>query len=103
MELQRAVIDKATADLLPQGNPIPVQFNPELYTLSRDINYAPAAVPGLSQPRLQFVNGNVPTLEMELFLDTYEQHAVNGSTINNPRDHIRKLTQQFTRSHHIDP
>ena len=56
-----------------------MQFNPEEYTLSRDINYAQAAIPGLSAPILQFVNGNMQTLEMELFLDTYEEHKV-GST-----------------------
>ena len=47
----------------PQGDPVPVQFNPEGYTLSRDNNFAQAAVPGLSQPLLQFVHGSVPTLD----------------------------------------
>ena len=37
-------------------------FNPEEYTLNRDINYAQAAIPGLSAPILQFVNGNMQTL-----------------------------------------
>ena len=27
---------------------------------------------------LQFVNGNMQTLEMELFLDTYEEHSVGS-------------------------
>jgi hypothetical protein len=45
--------------------PIQVLFNPEEYTLNKDINYAQASVPGLSGPILQFVNGNLRTLEME--------------------------------------
>jgi nucleoid-associated protein YgaU len=49
-----------------------VQFNPEEYTLAKDVNWAQIAVPGLSSPLLQFVNGNLQTLEMELLLDTYE-------------------------------
>jgi hypothetical protein len=52
-----------------------VQFNPEEYTLNKDINYAQAAVPGLSGPILQFVHGNMTTLEMELFVDSYEAHT----------------------------
>jgi nucleoid-associated protein YgaU len=65
--LQRAIItDTAT------NNFIEVQFNPEEYTLNRENNFAQAAVPGSSGPLLQFVHGNLQTLEMELFVDTYE-------------------------------
>jgi LysM repeat protein len=49
-----------------------VSFNPEEYTLSRDNNFAAQAIPGLSSPLLQFVNGNLRTLDMELFFDTFE-------------------------------
>ena len=54
------------------GDFFDVSFNPEEYTLSRDNNFAAQAIPGLSSPLLQFVNGNVRTLEMELFFDTFE-------------------------------
>jgi len=54
---------------------IPVQFNPEEYSLSREVNYAQAAIPGLSAPLLQFAHGNMQTLEMELLIDTYEAHT----------------------------
>jgi LysM repeat protein len=47
-----------------------VFFNPEEYTLNKDNNFAAQAIPGLSGPLLQFVNGNMRTLEMELFFDT---------------------------------
>ncbi len=68
MSLEKALIRNLTA-----GTKFNVLFNPEEYSLNRDINYAQIAVPGLSGPLLQFVHGNMQTLEMELFLDTYEK------------------------------
>src|SRR5713101_300682 len=47
-------------------------FNPEEYSLNKDNNFASQAIPGLSSPILQFVNGNLRTLEMELFFDTLD-------------------------------
>jgi hypothetical protein len=52
------------------GEQFNVMFNPEEYALSKDNNFASQSVPGLSSPLLQFVNGNLRTLEMELFFDT---------------------------------
>src|SRR6266496_3396032 len=72
MALEKAVITKVQP---PASEKIHVMFNPEEYTLSKDINYARVGVPGLSSPVLQFVHGNLQTLEMELFLDTYEAHT----------------------------
>jgi len=57
------------------GAQFEVMFNPEEYTINKDNNFASQNVPGLSGPILQFVHGNMRTLEMELFFDTYEQHA----------------------------
>ena len=65
--MQRVKITK-----LHNGESFEVSFNPEEYTLSRDNNFAAQAIPGLSSPLLQFVNGNLRTLEMELFFDTFE-------------------------------
>jgi hypothetical protein len=52
------------------GEQFEVMFNPEEYSLNKDNNFASHSVPGLSSPLLQFVNGNLRTLEMELFFDT---------------------------------
>jgi hypothetical protein len=71
---------------------ITVLFNPEEYTVNKDNNYAQAAVPGLKGPLLQFVHGNMGTLEMELFLDTYETG-----------DDVRDRTGQITKLLEIDP
>jgi LysM repeat protein len=67
-------LEKAQIIVKHTGEKIPVMFNPEEYTVNKDNNFASQAVPGLGGPLLQFVNGNMRTLEMELFFDTYEQH-----------------------------
>lgn len=54
------------------GESFRVMFNPEEYSLNKDNNYASQAIPGLQSPLLQFVNGNLRTLDMELFFDTFE-------------------------------
>jgi hypothetical protein len=89
-------LEKAVITNTVTGDKVPVMFNPTEYTVSYDINYAKAAVPGLCQPILQFVNGNVPTLEMELFLDTNETVQVNGKTIATAGSDVRTLTKQVT-------
>lgn len=71
-------MDKALIFVLDTNNleiikkTIVVQFNPEEYSLNKDNNFASQAIPGLSSPILQFVNGNLRTLEMELFFDTVD-------------------------------
>ncbi|NLX10731.1 MAG: LysM peptidoglycan-binding domain-containing protein [Chloroflexi bacterium] len=68
----------------PPGDPVIVLINPGEYTLAKDMNYAQTGIPGLRGPVLQFVSGNLQTLEMELLVDTYEQ----GSDV---REEIAKL------------
>jgi nucleoid-associated protein YgaU len=98
MQLEKALLTNTVT-----GARIPVQFNPEEYTLSRDIHYAQAAVPGLSAPLLQFVNGNLQTLEMELFLDSYEEHKVANRVINAAQSDVRELARQVTGLMDIQP
>jgi nucleoid-associated protein YgaU len=98
MAMEKAIITNTVS-----GAQIPVMFNPEEYTVSREINYAQAAIPGLSGPVLQFVCGNMQTLEMELFLDTYEEHRVNDRVINQAHDDVRTMTNQITDLMSIDP
>lgn len=54
------------------GDVLFAMFNPEEYTLNKDNNYASQAIPGLASPLLQFVHGNLQTLDMELFFDTFD-------------------------------
>jgi Contractile injection system tube protein/LysM domain len=57
------------------GQRFKVMFNPEEYSLNKDNNFASQAIPGLTSPLLQFVHGNLRTLDMELFFDTFETQA----------------------------
>ena len=50
-------MEKAIITNTLTGQKIPVMFNPEEYTLNREINYAQSVIPGLSGPVLQFVSG----------------------------------------------
>lgn len=97
MALEKAVITNTV-----NGELLPVMFSPYEYTLNRNINYAQAAIPGLSSPVLQFVNGNMQTLEMELFLDTYEEHREGSRLLNRAREDVRKLSRQITSLMDID-
>jgi LysM repeat protein len=64
---------KARITIEHTGQAFDVAFNPEEYSLNKDNNFASQAIPGLSSPLLQFVHGNVRTLEMELFFDTTQE------------------------------
>jgi LysM repeat protein len=65
------------------GQKFLVMFNPEEYSLNKDNNYASQAIPGLESPLLQFVHGNLRTLDMELLFDTFEtQQDVRSQTQN---------------------
>jgi Contractile injection system tube protein len=97
-----AQLEKAVITNTVTGDKVSVLFNPTDYTVSQDINYAQAPVPGLSQPLLQFMNGNVPKLEMELFLDTNEAVVVSGRTIATAGSDVRLLVQQITGLMAID-
>ncbi len=90
MALEKAILTNTVS-----GDRVPVQFNPEEYTLNREVNYAQASIPGLSAPLLQFVAGNLQTLEMELLLDTYEAHDGPGASAagSDVREQVRKVTK----------
>ena len=96
-------LEKAVITNTVSGGRVPVLFNPEEYTVNRDINYAQAAVPGLSAPILQFVHGNMQTLEMELLVDTYEAHREGSRQLNQAGEDVRRLTRQITDLMNIDP
>jgi len=101
MTLEKAAITNLQKPL-DNTNPIHVLFNPEEYTLNKDINYAQGTIPGLSGPILQFVNGNMSTLEMELLVDTLEAHP-DGKPPNGPGTDVRILTNRITHLMEIDP
>jgi LysM repeat protein len=65
-------LTKLQIEVLHTGERINALFNPEEYSVNQDNNFAVQPVPGLSGPLVQFVNGNMRTLEMELLFDTYD-------------------------------
>lgn len=95
-------LEKATITNTVSGERVSVMFNPEEYTVNRDNNFAQMAVPGLRAPLLQFVHGNMQTLDMELFLDTYEGHQSGTSNLNQAGQDVRDLTRKITDLMSID-
>jgi len=74
------------------GESFNLLFNPEEYTISKDNNFASQAIPGLSGPLLQFVHGNMRTLEMELFFDTYDTASFSKRDVRDETNRVVKLT-----------
>ena len=95
-------LEKATITNTVTGVRIAVMFNPEEYTQTRENSFAAIAVPGLSAPIIQFVHGNQQSLEMELFLDTYEAHKSGNRSLNKAGDDVRKLAKAVTGLMDID-
>jgi len=91
MSLEKALITNTVS-----GESVAVLFNPEEYSLAKDINFAQAAIPGLSAPILQFVNGNLQTLDMEMFLDTYEEHVSGTQVLNDKFQDVREVARRIT-------
>src|SRR4051812_21555027 len=68
-----------------------VRFNPEEYTINKDNNFASQASPGLSAPVIQFVHGNMRTLEMELFFDTYDTADLKKKDVREDAGRVTRL------------
>lgn len=96
MALAKVQMQKVQIQLEHTQEKFTVLFNPEEYTINKDNNFATQAIPGLSAPLLQFVNGNMRTLEMELFFDTYDTRAL-------PKQDVRDETNKIIRLMAIDP
>lgn len=77
------------------GDVITAQFNPEEYTVNRENSIAQQSVPGLSGPILQFTNGNLQTLDLELFFDTWDTDQAQ-------KKDVRELTDQVVNLLEID-
>src|SRR5262249_29477998 len=66
-------------------------------------NFAQLSAQGRSAPVIQFMHGNQQTLDMELFLDTYEAHKEGSRSLNAAGDDVRTLVNQATGLMDIDP
>src|SRR5690348_6529090 len=88
-------LEKVQITKLHNGERITAFYNPEEYTINKDNNLAVQGIPGLSAPLIQFVNGNLRTLEMELFFDTWDTPKL-------PKADVRRLTNQVVNLMDID-
>jgi hypothetical protein len=68
-ELAKAII--TPLDGRGKDTPIKVLFNPTEYSIEYSANFQEVAPPGLSNPVVQFVNGNARVLTMDLMFDTF--------------------------------
>lgn len=60
------------------GTAIKARFNPERYTVTKAVQIAEIAIPGLDSPVQQFVRGQTEKVNFELFFDTTEFGMVEG-------------------------
>jgi hypothetical protein len=96
-------LEHASLTNIETGERFEVLFNPAEYSLSKEIVFAQAAVPGRASPLLQFVHGNTRTLDMELFFDTWEAHNRAGGPAVAAGTDVRELTQKVTGLMSLDP
>jgi nucleoid-associated protein YgaU len=73
--------------------PIKVCFNPTEYSVEYSASFQEAAPPGLSNPVVQFVNGNARVLTMDLLFDTFTDGG---------RRNVLDLTRPLTHLVSID-
>ncbi len=95
MALTKAILKNWSASQTPGEHEIQVLFNPSEYSISRNVNYAEIAIPGLQMPLLQFVRGETQELQLELFLDRSETRE----SIADDLDALRELIQIDHRLH----
>ncbi len=92
MALEKGYIEPLEGRL--KGQRLEVLFNPPEYTIAKSNSFAEVAIPGLGSPLLQFTRGNIETLTMALFFDTY--------TYRDGED-VRNYTSKITDLLKIDP
>src|SRR3954469_24519198 len=68
----------AKLTIIPETGPeIRALFNPERYTVSKSLQLAEVAIPGLDAPVVQYVRGQNEKISMELFFDTTDAGMVD--------------------------
>lgn len=67
--------------IIPErGATITARFNPERYTVSKSVQLAEVAIPGLDSPVVQFVRGQNEKISMDLFFDTTDLGMADNVT-----------------------
>jgi nucleoid-associated protein YgaU len=94
-------LEKATIDILngTPREPIRVLVNPFEYSIERANVFKSTAVPGLSGPLIQFINGDADVLSMELFLDDYTDPPRDGRSVKDRLDDMARLLEIDPKLH----
>ena len=94
MELEKIKIKRH----IPDGEEFQVLFNPNTYRVTDSNQFVEVAVPGLRSPLIQFGRGNMRTLSMQFFFDSYEEKK-------DVRIYTRKITNllETERELHAPP
>lgn len=97
MDLTKAkitLIDKDAADPAKGlTEEIDVQFNPAEYTISKGVQIAEIAIPGLDSPILQFVRGQNEKLTLDLFFDTTLDQDKKAAAMDTTAVDVRTKTR----------
>jgi LysM repeat protein len=78
-------LKKAFIQIKDSNEKIPVLFNPTEYSIEKSNEFANINIPGLESPMLQYSRGNLETLTMDLFFDSYAEDK-------DVRDYTNKIT-----------
>lgn len=103
--MSKQQLKKATITVLDgaeKDKVITVLFNPTEYSFERSNSYKATAVPGLSSPLLQFVNGESDHLSMDLFLDDYTDPQGPTSLLQREKDPVAKRLRDLSKLLEID-
>jgi nucleoid-associated protein YgaU len=103
--MSKPQLKKATITVLDgsdKGKVIGVLFNPTEYSFEKTNSYKATAVPGLGSPLLQFVNGELDQLSMDLFMDDYTDPEGPTSLLQREKDPLMKRLGDLTKLMEID-
>jgi contractile injection system tube protein len=93
-------LEKAVLLITATGESIPVQFNPEEYTLDDGNVFAEIGIPGLRTPPVQFVRGSGRSLRVELFFDT---SSSSGADVRLQTQRVAGLLEKSPTLHGPSP
>ena len=103
--MSKVQLKKATITVLDgadKGKGITVLFNPTEYSFEKTNSFKATAVPGLGSPLLQFVNGELDQLSMDLFMDDYTDPEGPTSLLQREKDPLMKRLNDLSKLMEID-
>jgi len=91
----------AKLTLTPEvGAEIKAMYNPEKYSVTKSVQYAEVAIPGLDSPVIQFVRGQNEKLMFELFFDTTDQGMIDPVTdVRDETEKVYRLLKVDSETH----